>query len=132
MSRRLVFLNGLFAASLFALMIPASAHHSLAAEFDVDRMVEITGTITEMRWTNPHAWLYVDVTDASGNVQNWAVEFGSPNQLYRRGWSKNDLPSGATVSVTGYAPRDNSQRISATEVTLPDGRRLFAGTRQED
>ena len=120
------------AGALIASIQTTSAHHSLAAEFDVDTMIEITGTITEMRWTNPHAWLHVDVQDADGNVENWAVEFASPNSLYRRGWSKADLPVGATVNIIGYAPRDNSRVTSATEVTLPDGRRLFAGTRQEE
>ena len=132
MKRKLMVLNTVVAIALLASVTRVSAHHSLAAEFDVDKMVEIAGVITEMRWTNPHAWLYVDVTDTDGNVKNWAVEFGSPNQLYRRGWSKNDLPTGAMVTIVGYAPRDNSQRISATDVTLPDGRRLFAGTRREE
>lgn len=132
MKRLLITLNAALAVAWLASATPASAHHSLAAEFKVDEMVEITGVITEMRWTNPHAWLYVDVTEPDGSIENWAVEFGSPNQLYRRGWSKNDLPTGATVTVVGYAPRDNSQRISATDVTLPDGRRLFAGTRREE
>ena len=132
MSRKLVVLSGILAITLPGLWGQAGAHHSLAAEFNVDKTMEITGTITEMRWTNPHAWLYVDVKDENGNVQNWAIEFGTPNQLYRRGWSKNDLPAGATVTIVGYAPRDNSQRLSATDVTLPDGRRLFAGTRREE
>jgi hypothetical protein len=132
MSRKLFFLNLTAAAAVISALGTARAHHSLAAEFDVDKKVEISGTITEMKWTNPHAWLYVDVTDAAGQTQNWAVEFGSPNQLYRRGWSKQDLPAGASVTVVGYAPRDNSQRVSATDVTLPDGRTLFAGTRQDD
>jgi len=132
MSRKLVLLSGILAITFPGLSGQVSAHHSLAAECNVDKTMEITGKITEMRWTNPHAWLYIDVTDENGNVQNWAIEFGSPNQLYRRGWSKNDLPSGATVTVVGYAPRDNSQRISATDVTLPDGRQLFAGTRREE
>jgi Family of unknown function (DUF6152) len=132
MSRKPFVMSLTAAAVLVASLGAARAHHSLAAEFLVDKKVEITGTITEMKWTNPHAWLYVNVTDAAGQTQNWAVEFGSPNQLYRRGWSKEDLPAGATVTVVGYAPRDNSQRVSATDVTLPDGRTLFAGTRQED
>jgi hypothetical protein len=132
MSYKSLALGATAAALLLAPFPPVRAHHSLAAEFDVERMVEISGTITEMRWTNPHAWLYVDVKGADGSIQSWAVEFGSPNQLYRRGWSKTDLPTGAAVSVSGYAPRDNSQRISATDVTLPDGRRLFAGTRRDE
>lgn len=132
MKRNRLELKLVAALLLVAPAIPLRAHHSLAAEFDVARTVEISGTITEMRWTNPHAWLYVDVENDDGQVQSWAVEFASPNQLYRRGWSKADLPAGAHVTVVGYAPRDNSQRVSATDVKLPDGRTLFAGTRQED
>ncbi len=132
MSHQHWFVSCTVAAVLFASANTAYTHHSLAAEFDVDKMLEISGTITAMAWTNPHAWLHVDVQGADGNVENWAVEFASPNSLYRRGWSKADLPTGASVTIVGYAPRDNSNTISATEVTLSDGRRLFAGTRQEE
>jgi len=132
MSHQHWFVSCTVAALLFAAANTAYTHHSLAAEFDVDKMLEISGTITAMAWTNPHAWLHVNVQGADGNVENWAVEFASPNSLYRRGWSKADLPTGAPVTIVGYAPRDNSNTISATEVTLSDGRRLFAGTRQEE
>jgi hypothetical protein len=107
-----------------------SAHHSLAAEFETDRMVTITGVISEMKWTNPHAWLYIDVKDDKGQVRNWAVEFGSPNALYRRGWRQTDLPPKDTVTVTGYPSLDKALRISATDVKLPDGRTLFAGNQE--
>lgn len=130
MSRKLSVLNLSVAAVLWAAAIPASAHHSLTAEFDTSRTVEISGKITDMRWSNPHAWLYVDVAGPDGKVINYAVEFASPNQLYRRHWQKSDLPVGATVKVVGYPPRDNSERVSATDVTLPDGRTLFAGVRK--
>ena len=108
--------------------VPALAHHSLTAEFDTDRTVSLTGTITEMKWTNPHAWLYINVKDAKGQIQNWAIEFATPNQLYRRGWAREDLPAGAVVSVNGYPSRDKGLRISSIDVKLPDGRTLFAGT----
>jgi hypothetical protein len=81
-----------------------------------------------MKWTNPHAWLYIDVKDEKGEVRNWAVEFASPNSLYRRGWRQTDLPPKSTISVTGYPSRDNSRTISSTDVKLPDGRTLFGGT----
>jgi hypothetical protein len=131
MSRKLLVLNVAVAAAVLGAMVPVRAHHSLTAEFDTSRKVEITGTVTEMRWSNPHAWLHVDVTDANGQTQNYAVEFGTPNQLYRRGWTKADLPAGAVLTIVGYPPRDNSPRVSALDVTLPDGRTLFAGTRPE-
>jgi Family of unknown function (DUF6152) len=120
------------AASLSAIASETvRAHHSLAAEFDVTRMVTLTGTITEMKWTNPHSWLQIDVKDDKGEVQNWAIEFGSPNGLYRRGWRRDDLPAKATVTVVGYPNRDGSRSISATDVKLPDGRTLFAGNAPE-
>jgi hypothetical protein len=106
----------------------ASAHHSLTVEFDISRTVTLTGTITEMKWTNPHGWLYIDVKDEQGEVRNWAVEFASPNSLYRRGWRQTDLPPRGTITVTGYPSRDNSRTISSTDVKLPDGRTLFGGT----
>ena len=122
----------LFAAfalgALLASAVPALAHHSLTAEFDTDRTVQLSGTITEMKWTNPHAWLYINVKDAKGQVKNWAIEFATPNQLYRRGWSREDLPAGAAVNVTGYPSRDKGRRINAIDVKLPDGRTLFAGS----
>jgi hypothetical protein len=108
-------------------VMPTLAHHSLSVEFDTDKTVMLTGTITEMKWSNPHGWLYIDVKDAKGEIQKWAVEFASPNQLYRRGWRREDLPVSASVVVNGYPSRDNSARISATDVKLPDGRTLFAG-----
>lgn len=107
---------------------PLVAHHSLSAEFDTDRTLTITGVIAEMRWTNPHSWLYVNVKDARGQVSKWAIEFASPNSLYRRGWRRDDLPTNLTVTVNGYPNRDKSQTISAIDVKLPDGRTLFAGT----
>ena len=108
--------------------VPLIAHHSLSAEFDTDRTVTISGVIAEMRWTNPHSWLYVNVKDARGQVSKWAIEFASPNSLYRRGWRRDDLPSNLAVTVNGYPNRDKSQTISAIDVKLPDGRTLFAGT----
>jgi hypothetical protein len=105
-----------------------SAHHSLAAEYDVEKTVTITGVISEMKWSNPHSWLTVDVKDEKGQMNKWAVEFGSPNSLYRRGWRRDDLPNGLTVTVTAYPNRDKSRTVNAIDVKLPDGRTLFAGT----
>lgn len=115
------------ALAVSVLAAGASAHHSLTVEFDISRTVTMTGVITSMKWTNPHAWLYVDVKDEKGLVRNWAIEFASPNGLYRRGWRQTDLPPTNTVTVTGYPSLDKSPRISATDVKLPDGRTLFAG-----
>ena len=107
----------------------ATAHHSLSAEFDISKTTTITGTVTKMEWTNPHAWLHVDAKDERGQVVPWNIEFGSPNALYRRGWRRTDLPANVMVTVTGYLAKDGSKTISASDVKLPDGRTLFAGTR---
>ena len=115
------------ALAVSVLASAASAHHSLTVEFDISRTVTLTGVITEMKWTNPHGWLYVDVKDEKGQVRSWAVEFASPNSLYRRGWRRDDLPPKSTVTVTGYPSLDKSPRVTATDVKLPDGRTLFAG-----
>ena len=104
------------------------AHHSFAAQFDNNRPVELTGSVTDMKWSNPHAWIYIDVEDESGNVVNWALETISGNVLVRRGWRKADLPAGTVVSVEGWQARNATPTASVRFVTLSDGRRLFAGS----
>jgi hypothetical protein len=106
----------------------AAAHHSFAAEFDVKKPITLTGKITKMLWSNPHAWLYVDVTRPDGKVVNFKIEFGSPNGLYRNGWRKEDLPVGAVVTVDAYLARDGSPTANGQRVTMADGRALFAGS----
>ena len=110
-----------------AMAAQALAHHSFAAEYDAKKPVNLTGSITKIEWTNPHAKFYVDVKDASGTVTNWELELGSPNGLMRLGWSPKTLKPGDTVSVTGFAARDGSNLANAQNVTLPDGRKVFAG-----
>ena len=92
------------AVAILVIASIASAHHSLTVEFDITRTVTLTGSITEMKWTNPHAWLYIDVKDEKGDVRNWAVEFASPNSLYRRGWRQTDLPPRATIPARSVRP----------------------------
>ena len=106
----------------------ASAHHSFAAEYDGTKPITLTGTITKMLWSNPHAWLYIDVKGPDGKVVNWAFETGQANALYRRGWKKTDLPVGALVTIEGFLAKDGSPTVNATNITLPDGRTLFAGS----
>lgn len=106
---------------------PTLAHHSFAAQFDRDKRVELTGTVTEMRWSNPHAWIYIDVEDDDGNVVNWALETRAANNLIRLGWRPQDLPIGATIVVDAFAARNGTPTASAEKVTFADGRSLFVG-----
>lgn len=106
----------------------AAAHHSFSAEFDADKPVKLTGTVTGMRWANPHAWIYLDVEDADGNVVNWSLETQAANGLIRRGWRREDLPAGTVLQVEGWQARNGSPTANISSVTFTDGRRLFAGS----
>jgi len=124
-NRTMVFLSGI----LLALgAVPALAHHSFAAEYDSTKPITLKGAVTKMEWQNPHARFYVDVTDEAGKVTNWELELGSPNGLMRRGWTRNSLKPGDTVTVEGYLAKDGSKLANARNVTLGDGRKIFAGS----
>ena len=115
------------------LVSQAIAHHAFAAEFDIDKPIELTGTVTEMKWSNPHAWIYIDVTDEDGNVVNWALETGrAANILIRNGWRRDDLPVGSVITVAGWQARNDSPTANIRSVLLDDGRQLFAGSGPED
>lgn len=110
------------------LVTPATAHHAFQAEFDANKQVKFSGTVTKLEWTNPHAWLYVDSKDQNGNVTNWSFELGSPNALIRRGWRRTALKPGDQITIEGFAAKDGSSTANASSVTLPDGRTVFAGS----
>ena len=101
------------------------AHHAFAAEFDAKQPIELKGTVAKMDWVNPHAWLYIDVKGPDGKVVNWALEFGSPNALYKRGFRKETLPVGTEVAVSAYRAKNGTPTAHAEKVRLLNGTDLF-------
>jgi hypothetical protein len=102
----------------------ALAHHSGAAEFDANKKVDLTGVVTKVEWTNPHAHFYMDVKDPSGAVTTWNFELASPNVLTRNGWHRNSVKPGDTVTVSGSQAKDSSNYAACSAVTFPDGHKL--------
>jgi len=107
---------------------PAPAHHAFAAEFDADRPIHLEGTVTKMEWINPHAWVHVEVEKPDGTVEKWMIEGGTPNTLFRRGFTKKSLLPGTKIVVAGYQAKDGSLKGNGRDLTLPDGRKLFMGS----
>jgi hypothetical protein len=106
---------------------PAWAHHAFAAEFDQARPLKLKGTVVKWEVTNPHSWIYMDVKGDDGKTATWMIEGGSPNNLYRLGFTKDSLPPGAEIMVEGYQAKDRSTRAVGKNVTFSDGRKLFLG-----
>lgn len=106
------------------------AHHAFAAEYNASRQVLLTGSITKVQWQNPHAHLFLDVRDASGQVSRWDLELASPNTLERAGWMRQSLKVGEVVTVNGYLAKDGSHLAHARDIRLPDGRTVAAGPSQ--
>ena len=123
-------------AAIFAALaaVPlAGAHHSFPAQYDESKEVHLTGTVTEVQWTNPHIFIYIDVADEdSGTVENWALELGGPNSLLRLGWKRDSLKTGDVIDVEGSHARDGSNLANAETIILAaTGQRMLAGSSRD-
>jgi Family of unknown function (DUF6152) len=127
--RELALLAGALSALAAA---PLFAHHSFAAEYDRNKPVTLTGTVTKVDWMNPHMYFYIDVKDTNGAVTNWGLENGNLSGLMRRGWRKDSLKIGDVVTVEGFLAKDGSHLANARSVKLSDGRKMFSGNFGED
>jgi hypothetical protein len=116
------------AVGLLMAAVPVMAHHAFSAEFDANRPIKLTGTVTRMEWINPHAWIHIDVKKPDGTVEKWMIEGGTPNTLLRRGFTKNSLAIGTEIQVDGYQAKDGSMKGNGRDLTLPDGKKLFMGS----
>ena len=122
----------LFVFLLCANALPAYAHHSFSAEFDVGRPVLLTGTVDHVEWTNPHAWLHLNVEDEDGNVQAWAIEFLGVNALVRSGMSPQTVKPGDKLTVKGFGSRDGTNTANASSAIRADtGQTLWSSAREE-
>ena len=106
---------------------PVLAHHAFSAEFDINRPLKLQGTVTKWQVTNPHSWIHIDVKGPDGKLVAWAIEGGSPNTLYRLGFTKESLPPGTEIVVDGFQAKDMSNKAVGRNITLPSGKKLFLG-----
>jgi uncharacterized protein DUF6152 len=121
-------LRAILAAVLVLGPAAASAHHSFAAEFDANAPVVLKGVIVKMEWINPHSWIHIDVKNDDGTVTRWMIEGGTPNTLFRRGFTKDAVQAGTEITVEGYRAKNGALRANGRDLILKDGKRLFMGS----
>ena len=116
---------GLVMVGLVALAAaPVVAHHAFSAEFDADRPLQLTGEVTRVEWINPHAWIHIRTAEG----EDWMVEGGTPNTLFRRGFTRDSLLIGTEIMVDGYQAKDGTNKANGRDLTFTDGRKLFMGS----
>lgn len=120
------------AAGLLLTSATAWAHHAFAAEFDVNKPLKLKGTVTQWEVVNPHSWIHLDVKNPDGTTTQWMVEGGSPNALFRKGFTRNSLQAGTVIVVEGYQAKDGANRAVGANLTFEDGKRLFLGSSTSD
>ena len=108
--------------------VSVSAHHAFAAEFDADRPVKFEGTVTKMEWVNPHVWIHMQIEKPDRSTESWAFEGGTPNVLFRRGFTKQSLLPGTKIMIDGYQAKDGTNRANGRDITFTDGTKLFLGS----
>jgi Family of unknown function (DUF6152) len=117
---------------LFLAAVPLWAHHAFTAEYDAKAPLKLEGTVAKLELINPHSWIHIDVKGPDGKVTRWMVEGGTPNTLFRRGFTKTSLPIGTAIIVDGYRAKDGSNTVNGRDITFPDGKKLFLGGSSPD